>query len=85
MLKIVLSSCIKMVQFVVFIDVPINGALIVLKWCAKDKGTMHEMPKNDDREPQCTFMYRALAILKLNIMLQRYKVVAYLSITLKNH
>ena len=43
-----------------------------------DKGTMHEMPKNDNREPRCTFMYRALAILKLNITFQRFKVVAYL-------
>ena len=50
-------------------DVPINGALIVFKWCTKDEGTMHEMIKNDDREPWCTFMYRALAILKLNITL----------------
>ena len=61
----------KMVPFVVLNDVPINGALIVLKWCAKDKGTMHEMPKNDNREPRCKFKYRALVILKLNITFQR--------------
>ena len=34
-LKIALSSCIKMLPFVVLNDVPINGALIVFKWCAK--------------------------------------------------
>ena len=40
-------------------------------------GQRHDA-KNDNREPRCTFMYRALAILKLNITFQRFKVVAYL-------
>ena len=54
----------------------INGVFIVLYWCLKAKGTMHEMTKNDNRAlmhgfVSCCWLVNTHELSSVNIKLSR--------------